>query len=374
MSERELYELIERYHQHQVTSSERAQLEERIASDPVFAQRVQDFKTLTATLQSHGKQKVLRQRLKGLHQEWKAENPTQTRTAPATVATPARKTPAIRLFLKQYSATMMVAATVAIVTVFSSLMGMELWRSANQQQTARYVELRREVDALKRKQNALLQDATSTPRASVNPGQFTGSGFALTADGYFVTSYHVIEGADSLMIENKAGDKFKVVEVYSDQVRDLALLQVVDTAFHGFGKLPYSFKSSESDLGERVFTLGYPREDLVFGDGTLSSKSGVYGDTSSYQISIPLNPGNSGGPLLDDRGNMIGVISGKMLGVDGAAFAVKSAYLLTLLEQLPASRLPQPVNLPKTNSLAGTSRPQQLKKLQDFVYMVKVYN
>ncbi|QHL87194.1 trypsin-like serine protease [Nibribacter ruber] len=373
MSERDLYELIERYHQHQVTSAERAQLEERIASDPAFAKRVQDFKLLTASLQSHGKQRVLRQRLNGLHQEWKAENPGQTKPAAATTA-PVRKTPAIRLFLKQYSATMMVAATVAIVTVFSSLMGMELWRSANQQQTARYVELRREVDALKRKQNALLQDATTTPRASVNPGQFTGSGFALTADGYFVTSYHVIEGADSLMIENKAGDRYKVAEVYSDQVRDLALLQVTDTAFHGFGKLPYSFKSKESDLGERVFTLGYPREDLVFGDGTLSSKSGVYGDTSSYQISIPLNPGNSGGPLLDDKGNMIGVISGKMLGVDGAAFAVKSAYLLTLLDQLPASRLPQPVNLPKTNSLSGTSRPQQLKKLQDFVYMVKVYN
>ncbi|MGV3539608.1 MAG: S1C family serine protease, partial [Rufibacter sp.] len=316
------------------------------------------------------KQQTLRTRLNMLHEEWKKDAPASTQ-----VILPRRKRTAAQVFLRRYAPTMGVAATVAIVTVFSSLLGMEMWRSATKQQAQRYVELRREVDALKRKQDALLQDAPTSPKASAaNPGQFTGTGFALTSDGYFVTSYHVIEGADSLMIEHKNGKKYKAEEIYSDQVRDLALLRVTDTTFEGFGKLPYSFKSRETELGERVFTLGYPREDVVFGEGTLSSRSGVYGDTASYQISIPLNPGNSGGPLLDDRGNMIGVISGKMLGVDGAAFAVKSAYLLNLLEQLPNHRLPQPISLPKVNTLSGTSRPQQLKKLQDFVYMVKVYN
>lgn len=368
MSDRELFEFIERYHQGQVTSVERTAFKERLAADPAFAQRVKEFELFSSTLQAHQKQTNLRQKLNHFYQDWKKEE----KVIPVPRRTQSR-TP-IQQFMNRYAATMGVAATVAIVTVFSSLLGMEMWRSATQQQAAKYVELRREVDALKRNQRALVKDVLNAPKAPVNPGQFTGTGFALTSDGYFVTSYHVIEGADSLMIENKAGVKYKVEEIYSDQVRDLALLRVTDTAFTGFGKLPYSFKERETDLGEKVFTLGYPREDIVFGEGTLSSKSGVYGDTASYQVSIPLNPGNSGGPLLDDRGNMIGVISGKMLGVDGAAFAVKSAYLLTLLDQLPETRLPQPIKLPKVNSLAGTSRPQQLKKLQDFVYMVKVYN
>ncbi|GGK66441.1 trypsin-like peptidase domain-containing protein [Rufibacter glacialis] len=367
MSDRELLELIERYHQHQVTSSERRALEERMAADPAFAQRVQEAKLFTAALQNHGRQQALRDRLNQHHQQWQQENVT----VPPVLK---RRTP-VQIFMRRYAATMGVAATVAIVTVFSSLLGMEMWRSATKQQAARYVELRREMDDLKRKQNAILNTNPVAPKASsLNPGQFSGTGFVLTSDGYFVTSYHVIEGADSLMIENKSGTKYKVEEIYSDQVRDLALLRVIDTTFTGFGKLPYSFKQKESELGERVFTLGYPREDVVFGEGTLSSRSGVYGDTASYQISIPLNPGNSGGPLLDDRGNMIGVISGKMLGVDGAAFAVKSAYLLTLLDQLPENRLPKPISLPKVNTLAGNPRPQQLKKLQDYVYMVKVYN
>jgi S1-C subfamily serine protease len=325
----------------------------------------------TDALQIHGRQLSLRERLNQQHQAWQQE---RTQPAPATAPVLRRRTP-MQMFMRRYAATMGVAATVAIVTVFSSLLGMEMWRSANKQQTARYVELRREVDALKRKQNAIMSPNAPAPRATPsNPGQFSGTGFVLTSDGYFVTSYHVIEGADSLMIEKKDGTKYKVEEIYSDQLRDLALLRVTDTSFTGFGKLPYSFKQRESELGEKVFTLGYPREDVVFGEGTLSSRSGVYGDTASYQISIPLNPGNSGGPLLDDRGNLIGVISGKMLGVDGAAFAVKSAYLLTLLDQLPEHRLPKPISLPKVNTLAGTSRPQQLKKLQDYVYMVKVYN
>ncbi|WP_181305822.1 serine protease [Rufibacter sp. XAAS-G3-1] len=371
MSDRELLELIERYQQHQVTSTERRELQERMASDPVFAQRVQEARLFTSALQNHARQKSLRDRLNQHHQEWQQEN---QKVAPASAPVLRRRTP-MQIFMRRYAATMGVAATVAIVTVFSSLLGMEMWRSATKQQTARYVELRREVDDLKRKQNALLNTNTVAPKANaLNPGQFSGTGFVLTSDGYFVTSYHVIEGADSLMIENKSGTKYKVEEIYSDQVRDLALLRVTDTAFTGFGKLPYSFKQKESELGERVFTLGFPREDVVFGEGTLSSKSGVYGDTASYQISIPLNPGNSGGPLLDDRGNMIGIISGKMLGVDGAAFAVKSAYLLTLLDQLPEHRLPKPISLPKVNNLAGNPRPQQLKKLQEFVYMVKVYN
>lgn len=368
MSDRELFEFVERYHQGQVTSAERAAYQERLASDPAFAQRVQEFEVFTTSLQGHGRQANLRKKLNHFYQDWKKEEKPAVAPLRRQTRTPFQQ------FINRYAATMGVAATVAIVTVFSSLLGMELWRSANKQQTARYVELRREVDALKRNQRALVKDVLNSPKPSINPGLFAGTGFALTSDGYFVTSYHVIEGADSLMIENKAGVKYKVEEIYSDQVRDLALLRVTDTAFSGFGKLPYSFKEGETDLGEKVFTLGYPREDIVFGEGTLSSKSGVYGDTASYQVSIPLNPGNSGGPLLDDRGNMIGVISGKMLGVDGAAFAVKSAYLLTLLDQLPETRLPQPIKLPKGNSLAGTSRPQQLKKLQDFVYMVKVYN
>lgn len=176
------------------------------------------------------------------------------------------------------------------------------------------------------------------------------------------------------MIENEAGEKFKVTEVYRDQIHDLSILRVTDPAFTAFGTLPYTFKAEESDLGEKVYTLGYPREDIVFGEGSLSSSTGFEGDTTAYQISIPLNPGNSGGPLLDDKGNLIGVISGKQAGQEGASFAVKSAYLLQMISELPPELAPIKTSLPKNNALLGQNRPQQLNKLKDYIFVVKVYN
>ena len=154
---------------------------------------------------------------------------------------------------------------------------------------------------------------------------------------------------------------------------DLAILRIKDAKFAGFGRLPYTFKSGDADLGERVYTLGYPREDVVYGEGALSARSGFEGDTAFYQVSIPVNPGNSGGPLLDERGNLIGVVSGRQNDVQSAAFATKSSYLLRLVDSLDAAQPGMPYKLPKYNQLLGSNRPQQLKKLQDYVFVVKVF-
>jgi serine protease Do len=123
-----------------------------------------------------------------------------------------------------------------------------------------------------------------------------------------------------------------------------------------------------------VFTLGYPREDVVYGEGSLSARSGFEGDTAFYQVSIPVNPGNSGGPLLDERGNLIGVVSGRQNDAQSAAFATKSSYLVRLVDSLAATaKANAPYHLPRYGQLAGSGRPQQLKKLQDYVFVVKVY-
>jgi S1-C subfamily serine protease len=211
------------------------------------------------------------------------------------------------------------------------------------------------------------------PSEEANPGKFSGTGFALTTDGYLVTSYHVIQGADSVLIESRDRQRFRAEPVFSDVAHDLAILRITDPKFTGFGRLPYSFKRGLAELGEKVYTLGYPREDLVFNDGSLSARSGFEGDTGFYQISIPVNPGNSGGPLLDDRGNLIGIISGRQADVQSAAFATKSTYLMRLVDSLAMAKPTQSYNLPRFNQLTGSTRPQQLRKLQDFVFVVKVY-
>lgn len=355
-----MYEQIERYLAGKMVAEEKAAFEALLLTDQRLAEQVKEHRTLLQSMQQYGQRNALRTKLNSIHHQM--------------VADQEQVTPMWRVFWKRHAQTVAVAASVSLLSVFGTLWSVQQMKAPVQQQTARYVELRREVDKLKKAQTAIIKGINNTAKPAPRPARFSGTGFAISANGYLVTSSHVVEGADSIMIENTSGVKYKVHEVYRDQAHDLSILKVEDPAFEGFGKLPYTFKTAESDLGEKVYTLGYPREDVVFGEGSLSSTSGFEGDTTAYQISIPLNPGNSGGPLLDDKGNLIGVISGKQAGQEGAAFAIKSAYLLQIVNEVPLATTLSPVSLPKNNLLAGNNRPQQLKKLKDFVFVVKVYN
>ena len=372
MKKLETYHWIEKYLAGQLTGEELSNFELRLKTNPALAEQLQQYQEVTNTLKQYNQRKALKQKLNTIHAQ--TVEPPQKK-----VITPFGNKEKRQIFWSQHYATIAVAASVAILTVFGTLLSVDLWRSMGKQQAARYSALRREVERIKSSQRAINRAITGTgtnavPKIETDPGNFSGTGFAISSDGYLVTSYHVVSGADSVFIQNSAGQQYKVKKIYRDPAHDLAILKVSDDNFTGFGTLPYSFKATDSDLGERVYTLGYPREDMVFGEGSLSSRTGFEGDTTSYQISIPVNPGNSGGPLLDNQGNLIGVISGKQLDLQGAAFAVKSAYLQQLVEQLSQDSLDTPIKLSKSNLLAGASRTRQLKRIDDFVFVIKVYN
>ncbi|TXK52103.1 trypsin-like peptidase domain-containing protein [Pontibacter qinzhouensis] len=355
-----IYEQIERYISGSMLADEKVTFEALLQTDSRLAEKVREHQTLLKAMRQHGQRQSLRHKLDMLHAEIEA---------------PAATPSLFKVFWNKHRQTMAVAASVSLLSVFGTLWSVQQLKEPVQQQTARYVELRREVERIKKEQRAIIDGIIGTEAEKPAPraARFSGTGFAVSSDGYIVTNSHVIQGADSVMIENKAGLRYKVTAVYRDKTHDLAILKIEDPTFEGFGKLPYTFKTTESDLGEKVFTLGYPREDIVFGEGSLSSSSGFEGDTTAYQISIPLNPGNSGGPLLDDKGHLIGIISGKQAGQEGAAFAVKSAYLLKVLGDMPGSDSTE-IALPRYNHLTGNSRTNQLKKLKDYVFVVKVYN
>ena len=366
----EAYKQIEKYLNGQLDAQALSDFEQQLATDPFLSEELRQFKEVSSTLRFYNQRKALKQKLAAIHEEM------EPRAKP--LVTPFGGKEKRRIFWNQHYATIAVAASVAILTVFGTLLSVDLWRSMGKQQAARYSALRREVEGIKKSQRDIIRGitvpGTKTVPKEYNPGNFSGTGFAISADGYLVTSYHVISGADSVFIENRAGERYKVKSIFRDKTHDLAILKIEDAGFTSFANLPYAFKSSESELGEKVYTLGYPREDMVFGEGSLSSRSGFEGDTTSYQVSIPVNPGNSGGPLLDNQGNLIGVISGKQLDQQGAAFAVKSAYLKQLIAQLSNDSLDSPIRLPHKNQLAGTSRTKQLKRIEDFIFVIKVYN
>ena len=239
------------------------------------------------------------------------------------------------------------------------------------------IKLDREINALKnqnKQQNKEINNIKqniATPAATIT---YTtgGTGFLIDPDGYLVTNAHVIDNARHIAIQNTSGKDLKVSVVYKDLSRDLAILKITDTAFKASASLPYGIRKSTGDIAEQVFTLGYPRNDIVYGDGYLAAKTGYDGDTLTCQIAVAANPGNSGGPIINKNGEVIGILSTKQVTADGAVFAIKSKYIHQALELAKGDTTLKQIKLSRNSSMKGMDRVQQVKKITEFVYMVKV--
>lgn len=201
--------------------------------------------------------------------------------------------------------------------------------------------------------------------------EWSGTGFALKGN-YLVTNYHVIEDAKSIWIQGVNGDfntKHTASVVATDKFNDLALLKIEGVTVNTSG-IPYSVKTSTSEVGEDVFVLGYPLtstmgEEIKLTTGVVSSKTGFQGDVSLYQISAPIQPGNSGGPLFDGNGNVIGIVSAKHKGAENVGYAIKASYLRNLMESALSENI-----LPQTNKIASYKLSDKVKSLKNYVYYI----
>ncbi len=221
-----------------------------------------------------------------------------------------------------------------------------------------------------RKENSASSTSHNNPTA-------TGTGFFITDDGYLVSNYHVVKDAVKVRLLTSAGlIEAKVFQV--DQANDLALLK----ADGKFSSLPIS-SSRSAQLGGTVATVGFPDIGLQgfapkLAKGEIASLSGAADDPRYFQISVPVQPGNSGGALVDERGNVIGIVSAKLdasaaLAASGALpenvnYAVKSSLLLSFLESVPAvsAKLKTPVT-------ADRKFEEVVKSAQDAAVLVLVY-
>jgi len=264
-----------------------------------------------------------------------------------------------------------VAASVALISTFVTFY---LTQSIEKEQTAYYKELVRKVEQIKKSQNLIMADiAESKEKSTPTPANYTGTGFLISSSGYIATSYHVIKNADSIYIENQKIGTVKAAMLFSDAASDVSLLKVESEKLVSLGSLPYTIGTKEASLGEDVFTLGFPRDEIVFGEGSISASTGYRQDSNAYQISVPVNPGNSGGPLFNVRGDVVGIISGLQTETSGTAFATKASALLKAIEVAPDS-LSETLALPRVNTLKNLTKVQQLAKWKDYVFMVRVYS
>jgi len=161
--------------------------------------------------------------------------------------------------------------------------------------------------------------AATKPDASGNPksgrtGTQTGTGFVVSANGHIVTNHHVIDGCTGDIKGNLTGEATTTLRVVnSDSANDLALLQGPAESF----KVHTQIRDRAIHSGDSVVAIGFPYHGLLTSDfavttGIVSSLSGILNDTRFRQISAAVQPGNSGGPLLDTSGDIVGAVSGKL--------------------------------------------------------------
>jgi S1-C subfamily serine protease len=171
-----------------------------------------------------------------------------------------------------------------------------------------------------------------------------GTGFFVTDNGYLLTCFHVVNNAASILVGTTHG-LFPAELVQSDPLKDVALLKVTGS----FTALPL-VSSNSVELGESVFTIGFPNPTVQglqpkLTRGDISGLAGVHDDPNEYQISVPVQPGNSGGALLDENGNVVGIVAARLsdlaamrtsgMTAQDVNYAIKSSCAKTLLDDAP---------------------------------------
>lgn len=195
---------------------------------------------------------------------------------------------------------------------------------------------------------ATAQESGSPPQTSARTSIQTGTGFVISDNGHIVTNQHVVDGCVGDIQGNLSGDApVKLRLVASDETNDLALLQAPSPF-----KEVATIRDKSIRPGDSVMAIGYPFHGLLTSDftvttGIVSSLSGILNDTRFLQISAAVQPGNSGGPLLDSGGQVVGIVAAKLNALkfvkatgnipENINFAIKTGSLRDFLDNSAVS-------------------------------------
>jgi serine protease Do len=362
MEERLILESIERYIRGEMLAEERKFFEELRKSNPSVDQMVVEHTVFLHLMEKYGDRKNIKSTLQDVHNELFETGQIKQ----------SKETKVVRLWLK-YRKVVAVAASIACVTALSisAITSYYTPRIPN----TRLENLDRKISLLASGQIKINDKLNkSIVKVPVEPDfKLGGTGFMIDPRGYIVTNAHVISNSAVVIVQNDKGQEFKTKIVYISPNADLAFLKIVDSDFKATNVLPYAISKGNIELGEAIFTLGYPRDEIVYGEGYLSAKTGYSGDTLACQIAIAANPGNSGGPVIDKNGEVIGVLSNRQSQAQGAVFALRSKNIYTALEEMKSDTSLAVIHPTQISTVKNMDRVGQIKKIEDYIYLVKSY-
>jgi S1-C subfamily serine protease len=361
MQDNALLDAVERYIRGEMLPEEMQFFEHVRSTNPDVDQLVIEHSLFLKQLTQYGETARLKTELHNVHQQLTEEGNIGDQPLAVVVT-----------LWKKYKRVVFVAASIAGITaLFISGLVSLLSPKVNK---AQLDYLGGQLAAQGKKINNIYNKVNSTePATTFERG---GTGFLIDAKGYLITSAHVVTGATRIEVQNSLGE-YDARIIQLDPTADLAVLKIDDTSYHAFNGLPYGISKTDCELGENLFTLGYPRPEIVYGQGYLSAATGFEGDTTEFQLTIAANPGNSGTPVLNSDGEVIGIVTSSQHNAQGMVFAVRSRNIFRAVDSIKADSNLQKVDsnlvhlrIPVNSALKGVDRKSQIKRIEDYIFIV----
>lgn len=358
-----IVELAEKWMDGKLSESDRATIDHRLKTDPEFKQAFTESITLISTLHKQAELSAFRKLLKSC----------SSSAIQGNFSTQAK----IFQFWVKNKKTIAVAASIAIVVSVGLSTAIQQFNPEKNKHLRPLVEKLKEQDVkyrtLEREIGKIKND--SDPSSAKNTkleSTFRATGFLIDAtNNYLITNAHVIREANhQLVVENNEGEQFNAEVAFIHHDHDLAILHIKDPNFKTLAPIPFNLKKETAELGESIFTLGFPKQEIVYGEGYISAINGFEMDPVFYQLNTLTKDGHSGSPVISKQGELIGVISSKETSGEGVAFAIKSQYIWDAFEEMKKTSFPEAKISARQPFLKG-DRKAQIKKVQDYIFMIK---
>jgi serine protease Do len=362
MQDTALLDAVERYIRGEMLPEEKEFFEHVRSSNPDVDQLVVEHSLFLEKFEQYGNTRQLKTHLNEVHRQL-AEEGQIKEESPAIVVT----------LWKKYKRVVIVAASIAGITALSisTLIALLSPKVSPAKVDLLMGQIAAQGSKINRISNEINKAGTTT---TFDHG---GTGFLIDGKGYLITNAHVVRNATRIDVQNTLGEYHARI-IQLDPESDLALLKIDDTSYHAFNGLPYGISRTGGELGEELFTLGYPRPEIVYGKGYMSAETGFQGDTTAFQLTIAANPGNSGTPVLNNDGEVIGIVTSSQQNAQGMVFAVRSTNIFRAIDSMKVDSSLQKADsnlvhlrIPTNSSLKGVDRVHQIKRIEDYVFIVK---